>query len=69
MDYISDEILFKILDKIEIKTKIKYIPYGDGEQMRTFFYKDNYKYRCNKLFNKYYNNNDKLIINNFFDKF
>ena len=39
MNKLSDDILYKILDKIEIKTSVKYIPYGDGEQNYSVFYK------------------------------
>tara|TARA_B100002051_G_C16297516_1_gene421198 strand:- start:347 stop:520 length:174 start_codon:yes stop_codon:yes gene_type:complete len=49
----SDDILEKILERIKLERKIKYIPKGDGEQNYTIFYKEYYpfikvckKWRC-----------------------
>ena len=44
MNKLSDDILYKILNKIEIKTSVKYISYGDGEQNYSVFYKKKYPY-------------------------
>ena len=38
----SDDILEKILERIKLERKIKYIPKGDGEQNYTIFYKEYY---------------------------
>ena len=55
MNKLSDDILYKILDKIEIKTSVKYIPYGDGEQNYSVFYKKKYPYNVvNKEWNSYF---------------
>lgn len=55
MNKLSEDILYKILDKIEIKTSIKYIPYGDGEQNYSVFYKKKYPYNAvNKDWNSYF---------------
>ena len=55
MNKLSDDILYKILDKIEIKTSIKYIPYEDGEQNYSVFYKKKYPYNVvNKEWNSYF---------------
>lgn len=69
MDTLSDDIKCKILDNIKLETKIKYITYGDGEQNYSFFYKEYSKYRCCKLFNKYFIEENKKIFKNFFDNF
>tara|TARA_B100001175_G_C19412404_1_gene591840 strand:- start:141 stop:314 length:174 start_codon:yes stop_codon:yes gene_type:complete len=49
MNNIPDDILYKIFDKIKIKTRIKYLSYGDGEQHYSIFYKELYPYNivCN----------------------
>ena len=53
MNKLSDDIIYKILNKIEINTCIKYIPYGDGEQNYSVFYKKKYPYNLvNKIFRK-----------------
>lgn len=36
---ISDILILKIFPHIHIKTGVKYIPFGDGEQNYTIFYK------------------------------
>jgi len=54
MNKLSDDIILNILSKIEIETKIKYIPFNDGEQNRTIFYKDDYKFKCCKLFYNFF---------------
>jgi hypothetical protein len=69
MNNLTDDIVYKILDKIEIKTIIKYLPIGDEEQNRTIFYEDDKKYRCCKLFNEYYINKSKKKFIDFFENF
>jgi len=69
MNKLSDDIILKILNNIELETKIKYISYGDGEQTYSSFYKDDNKYRCCKLFNKYFKKKNKTSFKKFFDKF
>ena len=49
------DILELILQKIPIKSKIKYIPFGDGEQNYSIFYKESYPYYLvNKNWNNYF---------------
>ena len=53
MNKLSDDILYKILDKIEI-TSVKYIPYGDGDKIIVYFIKK-YPYNVvNKEWNSYF---------------
>ena len=55
---IPTEILYKILDQIKIKSIVNYIPYNDGEQNHSIWYKKKYPYNMvNKHWNLYYNNN------------
>ena len=51
MDTFNIDILKIIINKIIIQTSVKYIPYGDGEQNYTIFYKNTYPY---SLVNKYW---------------
>lgn len=44
-----EEIFEKIVSNIKLDNRVMYIPYGDGEQNYTIFYKDIYPY---KLVNK-----------------
>ena len=44
MNYVTGEILNEIFQKIKIKTRIKYLSYGDGEQNMSVFYKELYPY-------------------------
>ena len=60
MDKLSDDIIIYILNKIQVETKIKYIPFNDGEQNRTIFYMDDNKFKCCKLFNNFFNKKKKL---------
>ena len=55
---VSNDVLYKILQKIPISTQVKYIPHedGDAEQNRTIFFKTNYPYNLvNKEWNSFYN--------------
>ena len=52
MDRLDDDSLRTILSKVKIETSIRYVPYGDGEQNYTIFYKNVYPYT---LVNKYWN--------------
>ena len=54
MNSLSIDILHIILNKIDIQTSIKYIPYGDGEQNYSIFYKKNPYNLVNKKWNLYY---------------
>jgi len=59
MDIINSnpDILSHIIKQITIPQRVKYIPFGDGEQTYTIFYKDSYPYNSvNKLWNSYYTN-------------
>ena len=69
MNNLPEDIILRILDNIEIQTKIKYISYGDGEQTYSSFYKDDMKYKCCRIFNNYFTNKNKKIFDNFFDNF
>lgn len=69
MNNLPEDVILKILDNIEIQTKIKYISYGDGEQTYSIFYKNDMKYKCCKSFNSYFTNKNKKIFSNFFEKF
>ena len=61
MNSFTNDILYKILNTIEIKTDIRYVPYGDGEQNYSVFYKKKYPYNMvNKEWNIYYNIKSKL---------
>lgn len=68
MDEVSDEIILKILRNIPINKRIKYIPYGDGEQNYTYIYEDLMPYcSVNKLWKNYFfKEKDK---SNFFSEF
>ena len=54
MIFFIDDIFYKILSYIHIKTNIKYIQgyENDGEQMRSIFYKNYYPYNivCKKWY-------------------
>ena len=56
MNRLSHDVLYKILNKIQIKNHVRYIPYGDGEQNYSVFYKKKYPYNMvNTEWNIYYN--------------
>ena len=40
MDRLDDDTLITILSKVKLETSIRYVPYGDGEQNYTIFYKN-----------------------------
>ena len=62
MKSIMNDVLYNILERINIKTNIKYISYGDGEQNYSIFYENKYPYNIvNKEWNMYYKKN---IIDN-----
>ena len=64
MNHFTYDILNKILNQIHLKTHIKYIPYGDGEQNYTIFYKKKYPYnQVNREWNIYYNMNYNIKSN------
>ena len=44
MNHLTTDLINNILKFINIKKSIKYIPYGDGEQNFTIFYKYKYPY-------------------------
>ena len=44
MESLEDSIIEVIFNKIDLKTAVHYIPYGDGEQNYTIFYKNYYPY-------------------------
>lgn len=50
---LTEDILKIIFNNIIIKTSVKYIPYGDGEQNYSIFYK---KYHPFNSVNQYWNN-------------
>lgn len=53
MDFFNCDILRKIINNVNIQTSVKYIPYGDGEQSYTVFYKNIYPYSLvNRFWNK-----------------
>ena len=61
MNHLTSDLINNILNNINIKTSIKYIPYGDGEQNFTIFYKNKYPYNLvNKEWYLYYNLDSKL---------
>lgn len=58
---LSQDVLYKILNKIQIKKYVRYIPYGDGEQNYSVFYEKKYPYNMvNREWNIYYNKKSKL---------
>lgn len=69
MNNLPVDIILRILDNIEIQTKIKYISYGDGEQTYSLFYKNDMKYKCCKSFSNYFTNKNKKIFTKFFENF
>lgn len=55
------ELTKKILSNIPIQTGIRYIPFGDGEQNYTIFYKKIYPYIfVNKAWFIFYNHQSRL---------
>lgn len=44
MDKLDSDLKLLILSKIGKNIKVKYVPFGDGEQNYTIFYKKNYPY-------------------------
>lgn len=53
----NPDILSHIINQITIPQRVKYIPFGDGEQTYTIFYKDTYPYNSvNKIWKTYLNN-------------
>jgi hypothetical protein len=57
MKNLSDELCNLIFKKIYIKESLLYVPFGDGEQTLTFFYKDYYPFNSvNKKWHSIFNN-------------
>ena len=55
MNLLDNDVLKLVFNKIEIKNSIKYIPYGDGEQNYTIFYKNYYPFNMvNRDWNNYF---------------
>ncbi len=44
MEKLDTNSLRTVLNKISIETSVKYIPFGDGEQNYSIFYKNTYPY-------------------------
>ena len=50
MNLLDNDVLKLVFNKIEIKNSVRYIPFGDGEQNYTIFYKNYYPFNmvnCN----------------------
>ena len=57
MDIINSnpDILSHIIKQITIPQRVKYIPFGDGEQNYSIFYKESYPYYLvNKIWYNYF---------------
>jgi hypothetical protein len=50
MNNLTNDLVPEILKYVSLETRVLYIPYNDGEQSYTIFYKDNTIYRlvCKK---------------------